>query len=269
MKRFSIFFVLLIFLFVLAKNTLSQDFDYQKAFQDYDYSFGLYLKNIASYKFAKSQYLSLKTIESKNVLIDSVKVFLTSRNVAINAYLTALRFKVFETSGLISDEKNNIFGKIDPEVAWYLDNNKEIDALSALELLNTENKSIKTHYGKFSKNAIYRALFAISYGRVSDNETNIRLVRESIKEKIDKIDQNHDKNTQVTKSWLQEVDIRIDKIDSGLKNATQKMNSIDTLKWDPLDAYNQSMRIFDDSQKYVKEAISYFKQIVKELKTAD
>src|SRR4030042_1887762 len=180
-------FLIIVFVFALAlswnKPSEAQDFNFTRAYQDYLYSQNAYSQAYSSYQDAKDFYLKSPTLTLKEDARKKTLAMLRARDQLEAVYLTALRIKIVETKGLSGDEKNNIFGKIDPEVKWYQDHAKEYQDGDSLEALFSKSAGVEEHYKATTLPNIYESLFDISLGF----EVGVRQDQEQIYSDLKKI----------------------------------------------------------------------------------
>ncbi len=151
--------------FVLSTSVHAQTFDAQKAFQDYQYQQTVYLQTQADYEDAKTFYQKNPTLQLREDARKKTLTFLKARDQLLATYLTAIRIQLTETHGLTANEKGGLFGKIDPEVAWYqnhVGNYQDGDELATLFSKSDESKNRYTLTTRF---IVYDTLFNISFSQ--------------------------------------------------------------------------------------------------------
>jgi len=102
------------------QNVSAQDFTFQKAREDYVFSEDSYRKDLSDYNLKRASYQKNPTLSLKEEFrLSSYTFVVISRNNLVKNYLTMIRMKIVESQGLSNDQKNTLFDKVDPEVAWY------------------------------------------------------------------------------------------------------------------------------------------------------
>ena len=173
---------LIIIILLIALSGISiqlahaQTFDFAKAYQDYQYTLSVYNQSFADYQDARDFYLKNPTLTLKEDARKKTLTMLRNRDELMKVYLTALRMKIVETQGLDSDDKNNIFGKIDAEVAWYQDHEKNYLDNDPLENLFGKSSESESRYKTNTSPISYEALFYVSLG----TEQGLRTAQEDI-----------------------------------------------------------------------------------------
>lgn len=166
MKKIALFVLLVASLFVLAPKSRAQDFNFEKAYQDYIFTQSNYADSFKAYQNAKDAYQKNSTLSLKEDARVKTLSMLKSRDELYKVYLTALRMKINETKGLTTDEKVKQFERIDNEVAWFTSHQKNYSDSDSLENLFSRSKEVEDHYKLDTERRIYDALFNISLGEI-------------------------------------------------------------------------------------------------------
>lgn len=157
--------VFLCTMYFVLSTPHAQTFDFNRAYQDYQYNLTLYNQAYSDYQDAKNAYLQGgKTLQLQEVARVKTLAMLRERDTLIAVYLTALRLKIVETAGLSTDDKNNIFGKIDLEVKWYQNHLGSYTDGDTLDTLFTKSDEAQTRYTSATTPIIYESLFDVSLG---------------------------------------------------------------------------------------------------------
>ena len=162
--------------FVLGTSIRAQSFDFNKAYQDYQYTLSVYNQSYTDYQDARDFYSKNPTLTLKEDARKKTLTMLRDRDELMKVYLTALRMKLVETQGLTVDDKNNIFGKIDTEVAWYESHKTTYLDSDPLENLFGKSDESESRYKTNTSPVAYEALFYISLG----TEQGLRSTQEDI-----------------------------------------------------------------------------------------
>lgn len=173
---FKIILVVSALFLVLTNRAKAQAFDSNKAYQDYQYSLGVYQTSYSAYQASKDFYLKSPTLTLKEDARKKTLAMLRDRDQLISVYITMLRMNILGVKGLSNDEKNTIFGKLDPEVKWYQDHKSSYQDGDPLETLFTKSTEAADRYKATTQPIIYETLFNISLG----TEVGIRMDHEEI-----------------------------------------------------------------------------------------
>jgi len=275
MKHLPYVFLLSLFLIVylfLPPISFSQDetpeFDFSRAYQDYLYTYSTYREAHDNYIVAREQYLNYKTLTAKTIAMEQTLDMLQKRDETIRTYLTALRMKMAETTGIADYKQNTIYLKLDSEVGWYIEHRDKLSSAATLEDLLVNSEEAEDRFGK-SQLLAYQALGVILEGKENDLINQMDEQIEALKEKTSEIREKGDKDTTTAERWLLEAE---NKLTRGQEKIDQAINLLDEMK--PQDRnkakiYTRSQELFQESHLYLKESNSFLKELIREIKTSD
>jgi hypothetical protein len=169
-------------LFLGYKTSHAQAFDFNKAYQDYQYALTVYQGAYATYQDSRDFYLKNPTLTLKEDARQKTLAMLKDRDQLSSVYLTMLRMKLVETSGLSIDDKNSIFGKIDPEVKWYQTHLVNYQDGDPLETLFSKSDEAQNQYTTNTLPVIYESLFDISLGAQVGIENDMTSIYSNLKD---------------------------------------------------------------------------------------
>ncbi len=272
MSRKLFFIIITLFLFfsflTWAHAQETPEFDFNRAYQDYLYTYGQYREAHNEYVTAKEQYLNYKTLTAKTLALEQALAMLQARDETLKTYLTALRMKMAETTGISSYKQNTHYLKLDAEVAWYAEHREELVSAATLEDLVDSSKKAESRHGK-TEVLSYQALGLIFEGK----ETNLKSQQEEqidlIKEKLEEIDEKGDKGTSTAERWLLEAENKLTRSQEKMDEAMGILNEMKPSDRNKLRDYNEAQKLFQESHLYLQEANSYLKELIHEIKTAD
>lgn len=267
MKKLSIF-LFLFFFFLSVSSTYAQDFNFQKAYEDYLFNFNKYRQSYSEYLTAREAHLSYNTLTSKNNAQEKTLKLLQDENEVVRTYLTALRLKLAETTGISNYEENVIYLKLDKEVSWYLNQRDKLMAAINLEDLVALGKESKENY-QATDILSYQALGSVLAGKEINfrNRLNEQIIL--IKEKLGEIRQKGDKQTVKAERWLLETENLLIKSQEKEFEAQQKLAQLKTGDRYKNKTYNEAQYLFEQSHQYLKEASNQLQEIIREIKTND
>ena len=163
-------------LLILVPRVSAQALTFDRAYQDYQYNLTVYGQAYSDYQDAKNAYLANQTLALKETARQKLYTMLVDRDHLMVVYLTALRTKIVELPGLSVDDKNNIFGKIDPEVGFYSNHEKNYKSDESLDQLFSDGSQSQSQYKNTTSSIVLEALFDISLGQ----EEGLRIAHEEI-----------------------------------------------------------------------------------------
>lgn len=174
---------------------------------------------------------------------------LKSRDKMESVYLTAIRMKILETKGFSEDEKNTIFGKIDPEVKWYQDHVSSYQDGDSTDTLFSKSKEVEDRYNSTTLPIIYESLFDASLSQevgFRKDQENIysdlkNLINDGVNagkldinpfnrwfSDIDNVINTLKSNEDASKTQIQKIYSESFSIKSGYKSATDTLVSSQT-----------------------------------------
>lgn len=274
MKRFLPIFLFTLLLFYPAcagrsfTLTHAQEFDFNRAYNDYLYIYSQYRLAHGEYVAAKQAYLNYKTLTSKTEAQDKTLKMLQLRDEAIKTYLTALRLKLAQTTGISNYEQNILYLKLDSEVSWYLKHRDALTSAGSLEDLVESSNEAQSKYQQ-TEVLIYQALGTILAGKETAIRQHISQQIENLKEKIGEIRQRGDKQTAVAERWLLEAENRLTRSQEKQFAAQQILAKLRSHDRDKNQSYNQAQFTLEESHQYLKEANFNLKELIREVKSAD
>ena len=175
MRKSALLVASIVFLFT-ATFIQAQEFNFNKAYQDYQFSLTAYDQAFSGYRASRDSYLKNPTLNLKEDARKNTLAMLKSRDQLYIVYLTVLRMKIVELKGLTGDEKGAMYTKIDSEVDRYKSHIESYgDGDSLDDLFNKSNES-ESRYKSHTSRIIYEALFTISLGE----EVGLRQDHEAI-----------------------------------------------------------------------------------------
>jgi hypothetical protein len=268
MKKYILLSITLFIFFVSFKTASAQDLDYNRAYQDYVYNFDLYKKAHAEYEVAKTQYSQGKTLALQQKAQEATAKMLQARDQVVINYLTAIRLKMAEIEGIDETKREGYYSLIDAETAWYRSHRDAISSAASLEDLQADSNEARSRY-LGTELTIYNYLNLVENGKIFNlkNRPNDTISR--IEGKVGEIRSAGDKDTTDIERWILEVKNRVTR---STDKETESWVILDTLKpaqKEKADSFNGSVAKLAESLQYLKEANSFLKQIVTEIKTAD
>ena len=258
----------IIFYSFFVSSVIAQEFNFNRAYQDYLYTYSQYRDAHNEYVSAKEQYLSYKTLTAKTLALEQTLKMLQQRDKTIQTYLTALRLKMAETTGIANYKQNTLYLKLDAEVSWYAQHQDEFPSAATLEDLVESAKETERHYSKTQVLA-YQALGTIFEGKENNLRSQLDDQIEAIKDKISQIREKGDKDTTTAERWFLEAENKLIRSQEKLDWAVTTLDSMKTTTRNKTGRYNDSQKLFQESHLYLKEANSYLKELIREVKIAD
>ena len=264
-------FLLIISYCLLPQKLLSQEtpvFDFNRAYQDYQYTYSTYREAHNEYVTAREQYLTYKTLTAKTLALEQTLDMLQKRDESVRTYLTTLRMKMAETTGILNYKQTTLYLKLDAEVNWYIEHRDNLSSAGTLEDLVKSSDEAERRYDK-TLILIYQTLGIILEGKENNLRDQINEQIELANDKISQIREKEDKDTTIAERWLLEAENKLTRSQEKIDEATNILNTMKPHERDKAGNYSQSQKLFQESHLYLKEANSFLKELIREIKTAD
>lgn len=209
MKRVMI---ILISFFLIGFPVFAQNLTTQKAFNDYLFAQDNYRTSLSSYNLKRDAYLKNPTLSLKEELRLVTFDFLNKRNDYKRTYLTVVRTRATELTGITKDEKEIVFSKIDPEVVWYEKRKNEIKQTDSLEDLLNKSKEEDSRYQTDTLPIIYFSLSNISLSSVIEIKTEHINLYEDLKNEANDLVKLGRADASLFERWYKDINSELAKI---------------------------------------------------------
>lgn len=211
-------------------NVFAQEFNLNKAREDYVFSEDNYKKDLEDFRLKKASYKKNPTLSLKEELRLSVYKFIGSRNSLIKSYLTMVRMKAFESKGLSQSEKEQVYTLIDTEVKWY-ENRKENYTLdNTLEEIINKSKEEDVRYRDTTLQTIYFSLIMTGLGDTIDLKSRHVLLFTKLKNEALSLVELGRADSSLFERWYLDIDREIVTINNTEKSVKLDAEAILTKK---------------------------------------
>ncbi len=241
----------------------SQEFTFEKAYQDYTFTREIYYQSLSDYQKAKEFYLKNQTLSLKEEARKKTLTFLKDRDELERVYLTALRIKIIETKGIPKEEKDTMLGKIESEVSWYRIHKDSYKDSDILEDLFNKSKDVEARYNDITLPFIYESLNTISLGEIvgskNDHEATYLLIRKELDGKVAEGKLRIDPFNR----WLTDIDEVITSLktnESLSKTEIAKIYSEN--RTDPLNSFKASVNILSNSIELLNQLNNFLQELL-------
>lgn len=268
MKKCIVSLLVIFFVVVSTKLLFAQEeFNYDKAYQDYTYNLSLYDTAHNDYELAREQYLQYQTLTAENEAKDKTLAMLLARDEVVKTYLTAIRMKLKETPGISDTEKNSIYTRIDTEFKWYSDHKDKLPSAGTLDDLITDADAASQQY-ESTKIVIYSVLTSILNGKVTDARQDLVTSFSELKDKVTEIRHNQDKDVSSIERSFPEIDNKITRSQGKQTDAVTNINTMKLTGKDKSQIYSDTQGLVEDAYLYLKEGNTFLLEVVRQLKTS-
>lgn len=261
MKKAAIVLSFISILLLFPQKAFAETFDAQKAYSDYQYQLSIYEQDESDFQDAKTFYLANPTLQLKETARQKTLQMLKDRDQLVEVYLTALRMQILETDGFNNDQKNAIYAKIDPEVAWYqnhITNYSDSDTLT--DLFNKSSES-QSRYKTNTTPIIDEALLDIGLSQ----EVGLRYAHQQIY-----TDLKNYINDQVAAGrlkidpfnmWLNDTDAVLQELQNNETTAATKIQGLYTQNFGLISVYNDSTQVLLSSVSLLTQLNNYLTEM--------
>jgi hypothetical protein len=259
-------FLLALSLLILATPVVAQEFDSNKALNDYLYNYNLYRNDYSAFTSAKNEFLNYNTLTSENKALEATRKLLNQRAITVKTYLTAIRMKLKDMTSIINYSQNLQYIKIDDEVTWIPQHQLEYASAGTIDDLLKSSAIFEARYPEME------ALAITSLGQiVAQEEINLRDEINALITKTEaKITQmrNAGEDTTMEERWLIQAKEKVKRSSEKGTAALAITNNVKVDRSDKLAIWNQAQVLFEEENQYLKEASSNLKEIIREIKSA-
>ena len=256
---------------LFASPAFSQEekLTYERSYQDYTYNYDIYRRANSEYESYRLQYIQYKTLTAQENAREATVRMLQARDEVSKTYLTALRTRLSETGGIQDDKRGPLNPQIDASVLWFADHKDKIPSAGSLEDLVKDSDEAAEYY-KQKEYMLYDTLVTISIGKIAFIREKQDTTLGEIKTKVSEIRANGDKDTAVLERWILDTENRLTRSREKELEALELMPKLkgnqDKIN---LGVYEDILFKLSESHQYLKDANSYMKEIINEIKFED
>jgi len=263
----------LIFLFIFGgmvlggRCVLAQEFNYDKAYQDYEYNYSLYTRAHDDYVLAKARYLPDKTLISGEEAKKATLMMLQARDETVRTLLTAIQMRVNENKGLSGSQKESLFKQIDPEVKFYEDHKIKLVSAGSLDDLVSDSNKAKDRFESITQPLIYASLVNLSIGKTVYERGNVEKVIFDLKAKVAEIKSVGDKDTSLFDRNFIDLENKLTRSQDKETEAQDLVTNANKSFAKKVSYYNNAIAAIQGSYLYLREVATYLKEMIRIIKT--
>lgn len=273
MKRVLIISILLSALLgvsiLLPKNMFAQDFNFEKAYQDYQYALTQYQQSYSNYDYAKGAYLMNPTLNLKDDARAKTLNLLTNQDQLLKVYLTMLRMKIVEDRGLTNDEKNSLFSDIDAEIEWYNADKAKFSNSDSLEILFARSAELKSRYISITDKLIKKSLAYISLGEEIAIKTDQNRIYTDLRRYIDSKVEVGKLTLSPFDHWFADINTVNDTLTQNEDKIRQQIGKITNSYVTSDSAYESCIDLLSSSITPLSQYYQYLTQVLNYIKNYD
>lgn len=270
MRILSVLSLTILVLFFSLHTIFAQtdEFTYEKAYQDYVYMIDLYQNAHGEYLLAKAQYAQAQTLASQSKAQLATVNMLAARDDVVITYLRALRMRLVEEKSADAQTKNSLFARIDADIAWFENHKDTIPSAGTLDDLESDSQEAANKF-MFTQRLTYETLGFIPYYKLKNTREDMTDVLSEVKNKIQDIRQKGDHDVAFAERWVLETE---NKLIRALDKEVEAQNLVFQIQTQSSQAtgksqYENVLKRLQEANQYLREANSYMVEIIKQIKT--
>ena len=248
---------------------------YEEAYKNYSLKLEEYEKARNEYILARSQYLRFQTQKSQSDARSAAIKFLQIRDEVVILHLTVLKERLAIAKGVSEPRRETLLLKISEEIDWYEDHKMILSSAGTLDEVVRDSNKAKDRF-KTTSNLVYEILANVPYGRVVEFHDRVKDITSKIQAKLETIKTDtregysfSGQKFQVFDRWLLESQNLVVRGEEKSGSAEDQINFIAEGKGDPVNLYNKTVEDLTQSQQYLKDATSFLKELIREIKIAE
>ena len=256
-------------IFVSPAASQEEKLIYERAYQDYTYNYDIYRRANSEYESFRLQYIQYKTLTAQENAREATVRMLQARDETVKTYLTALRTRLSEAGGILDDKRGSLNSQIDASVLWFSDHKDKIPSAGSLDDLVKDSDEAAEYFLE-KEYMLYDSLVTISIGKIAFIREKQDTTLGEIKAKVSEIRASGDKDTAVLERWILDTENRLTR---SREKEIEALELMPKLKGNQnkinLGIYENILFKLSESHQYLKDANSYMKEIINEIKFED
>lgn len=269
MKHFlSIFCLLILFSIATLLNSYiaisAQTFDFNRAYQDYLYNLNLYRTSHLAYLSARNEYLTYKTLTAETRALETTREMLKNRAEVLKTYLTALRMKLAETTGITNYQQNMQYLKLDNEVTWLSSHKESLSSPGSIADLLKVSSQLEEKYPGIELLS-YQTLGTILAGKENSLREKVEAQAKKTEEKIAQMKKEGEDVAKLER-WLLEARKKITRSEEKQTEGENILKTIKSTEKEKKREFNKAQLALGEANQYLKEAISFLSETIRETK---
>ncbi len=260
MKKITVFTSILL-TFIFVTNISAQSLTYERAYQDYQYNRTIYDQSFTEFQDAKNAYTANQTLRLKEEAKLKALNMLRNRDQLTVVYLTALRANLSEQPGLEGPVRDNIYTKIDQEVAWYSNHKTNYKDDDSIESLFAKSDEVKARYNSKTILIIDESLFDITLGQEKTLRQRHEQLYATLRGLIDQGVAAGKLTLNPFNHWLTDIDTTIATLKANEEKGLTQIQVIYSQSYSPESDFDTALQTLSQSVK----PLSQFNQFLTEI----
>jgi len=285
LKVFLLFFSFALFLFLNSGTVFAQEeMDTEgseiptvtSVYADYTKIIDEYTKAHDDFIVKRAQYLRFKTLKSQEDAQASTLSMLQKRDDVVVSYLKVLQSRIEEAVGVTDSRRDALNFRINEEIQWFTEHKEILTSAASLSDLVRDSAKAKLRFYSVISLA-YEVLANTSYGHIVDFQERVKDLQRNLKVKVEDIKSEERDEYKLSNNKLQVIDRWIFESDNRIVRGEERQNGAEINIIDlsgytgisVLGSYNQTLTKLGESQLYYKEASSFMREVIREIKVQD
>lgn len=248
----------------IGHRTLAEDFDFNRAYNDYTYTYSQYRQSLTDFQKAKQAYLSYKTEASKQEVISKTVSLLYGRSQVLRTYLTAIRRRMVDITGINDYRSNVLFVKLDDEVTWLQSFTAEAVRADSLEKIAEVSEKSEARY-LASESLIYESLAKIITAKIADWQKRIEENIVKLETKLNEIPSTENEKQKLAKNFLTDARNRLKASKDESAGSQAIYNGLKNNQKDRAKIFEQGREQAKNAIAPLKEAIEFTQKAIAEM----
>lgn len=250
--------------------------------QDFDAAHKEYLISTEEFKNAQQDYILKRsqferfgTLKARQDLIEATRLMLNKEDEVVVSYYQAMIHRLDEAIGISPEVVNKLKTRIEDEIIWFNSHKENLSTAASLQDLEGDSEDAHDRW-KSVDSLNFETLSHFPYGRILDFGERVDEVFLEIKTKVDEIREDKregytfsDRKIQILDRWLFQTQGKVDRSKEKKNQAEALIAEYGIKQVPPLFHYDAISSNFTESQILMKEAMSYLKEVIREIKTAE
>ena len=256
-------------------STTPTSASFDQAYQEYLDEIEKYKGAHQDYLFRKAQYQRFGTLKSRQDAQIATAAMLQTRDDVVVSYLSLVKTLLTESKGITDEKLQGLVIRADEEIGWWKDHKAAIPSAGTLKDLENDSAEARSRWAGVDP-LVYEILAEIANGRVSDYMVRTNEFFARVKDMIVQIRSKEGEGQtfssekfDVLDRWVFETDNRIVRAKERKAEGEEASTLLKRRRTNALPAYNNVIVILGETQLYLKEANTFMKEIIREIKTAE
>lgn len=262
-----IFFLSSLFPFSLFPKVLASS---DQAYSDYIYQSDIYRNNYSEFQIAKNEYLKFRTLTSQTTALEKTKIMLAQRDNMLQSYLSLLKEKLNEDTGLNGPDKNQYQSILQNEITFLTKHTSLLPSIGSLDDASKVSNELESHY-LVLRTSIQQLRIALGIGAMSrlaltydDTIQKARMLMDS-----NRLAFPIEKQATIDR-WFLQIDnkrtLYQQKIDSiAITNGSLRKNTLAEVD----SAADKLFQNIAEARQYLSEGTSYMNELLTALRYID